>query len=111
MKALFVILAVIGLYSLAAIAGECRVTVTRDACPGHEKVSYNKCGGKQTCDEVKKVDKQEMCLKEATRACTVFRTKETKSKKVTATFDGAPLNNGQDFCSPPKPEFNYDKCS
>lgn len=93
-----------------AMAAECVITVTRIACPGREEICYSKCGGKPTCDETKQVASKEACEAEARKNCTVFRPGDTKSKKVTAKYDGAELNGGEDFCAPPKPEFNWDLC-
>ena len=91
-------------------AGDCVITVTRVACPGREEICYSKCNGKPTCDEAKQLDSKDACEKEAIKNCTVFRPGDTKSKKVVAKFDGAPLNGAKDYCDPVKPEFNYDLC-
>ena len=94
----------------SALAGDCVITTTRNACPGREEVCYSKCAGKQTCDETKAMPSKEACEAEALRNCTVFRPGDTKSKKISAKYDGAELNSGKDFCDPPKAEFNWDLC-
>ena len=95
----------------AANAAECVMTVTREACPGHETSCYSKCNGQPTCDETKKVGSKDACEKEAIRNCTVFRPGETKTKKVSAKLNGEALNGGADFCSPAKPEYNFNTCN
>ena len=96
--------------SSSALAGECKMTVTRVACPGHEETCYSKCAGKPSCDEVKKTGSAESCQREAVKNCHVFRPGETKSKKVSATFEGKPLEGGKNFCEPEKPEYQWNSC-
>jgi hypothetical protein len=96
-------------------AGDCEITVGRAACPGKDNEAYEKCKGKpgtpQKCVEIKKkVGSAEACAREALKNCTVFRPGITKSKAITATFDGNPVESGKDFCQPEKPEFNWGQC-
>ena len=95
---------------LTAFAGDCVITVTRIPCPGREAICFSKCNGVATCDETKKVGTKEACEKEATRNCTVFRPGDTKAKVITAKFNDETVNDGKDFCSPAKPEYNYNTC-
>lgn len=96
--------------SAFAFAGECRITTVRTACPGKEEESYKKCGGKQSCDEVKKTGTAAACAKAALASCANVgdRQQTTKSKVLTATFNGKPLEEGKNFCDADRPDFN--KC-
>lgn len=98
------------LTSLNSFAGTCTIHVTREACPGMEKDSYAKCGGKASCDEIKKTGSAEACGKAALEACdnVAARQKQTKNKKITADFDGKPVDSGKNFCEANRPDFN--KC-
>lgn len=92
-----------------AIAGDCVLNVTRTACPGKEAESYKKCDGKQSCEEMKETSSAEACAKEALKACDNARLDITKSKVITASFDGAPVEGGKNFCEANRPDFN--KCN
>ncbi len=97
-------------YASSAFAGECKMSVTRTACAGKEVESYKKCAGKASCEEVKKVGSAEACAKEALKACENMgdRQKITKSKVITATFAGQPVEAGKNFCEANRSDFN--KC-
>lgn len=107
-KVFFVLIALITCE--LSYAGTCTIHVTREACPGMEKDSYAKCGGKPSCDETKKTGSADACAKAALEACdnVAARQKQTKAKKITADFDGAPVEGGKNFCDPGRPDFN--KC-
>jgi hypothetical protein len=109
MKRVMLTLAV-ALSAGSAYAGDCKISVTRTACAGKEAESYKKCNGTKSCDQVKKVDSMEACAKEALKACDNVgdRQKVTKSKVITALFDGKPVQDGKDFCAKDRPDFN--KC-
>ncbi len=92
-----------------AIAGDCVISVTRTACPGKEAESYKKCDGKQSCEELKETASAEACAKEALKACDNARVEITKSKVITASFDGASVQGGKNFCEDNRPDFN--KCN
>jgi hypothetical protein len=94
----------------SAFAGECKLNVERTACPGKESESFKKCDGKPSCAEVKKTGTAASCAKEALKACENVgdRQKITKSKKISAEFDGKPVENGKNFCEESRPDFN--KC-
>lgn len=96
--------------SSAAYAGECKISVARTACAGKEAESYKKCNGAKSCDDTKKSDSADACGKEALKACDNIgdRQKVTKSKVITATFDGQPVQGGKDFCAGGRSDFN--KC-
>lgn len=98
-------------FSGVAFAGNCEITVGRTSCPGKEVECYKKCDGKEVCLEIKKkTASADSCAKEALKNCTVFRPGVTKAKKITASFDGKPVESGKDFCQPEKPEFNWGQC-
>ncbi len=94
-----------------AYAGDCVLKVTRTACPGKEAESYKKCDGKQSCEEFKETASIEACAKETLKACDNVgdRQQQTKSKVITATFDGAPVEGGKNFCDANRPDFNLCK--
>jgi hypothetical protein len=90
-----------------AYAGECVLHVTRTACPGQETVSYSKCNGAQSCDEKKSAASASQCAAKAKKeGCANSRYEITKYKKVTATYDGVPVQGGKDFCVG-HPDFPY----
>jgi hypothetical protein len=91
-------------------AGNCVITTTRTACPGQEADSYKKCGGKPTCDESFAHPTAESCAAEAEEACVNVKDRQqvTKSKTITAKFDGQPVDGGKNFCDPGREDFN--KC-
>lgn len=91
-----------------AFAGECVINFTRTACPGHEVESYKKCDGQQSCEEPKETASADTCAKEALKACENARFEITKSKVITATFDGEAVDGGKNFCDANRPDFN--KC-
>ena len=79
-------------------AADCVLHVTRTACPGQEKESYTKCDGKQSCDEQKPAATATLCAAKAKQGCENHRLDITKYKKITASFDGQPVEGGKDFC-------------
>lgn len=84
-----------------AIAGSCDINYTRTACPGKEEISYKKCDGKQSCTKTVAAASAEECQTKAVAACANDRLDITKSKVITATFDGKPVANkagGSDHC-------------
>lgn len=106
---------VVGLWTGAAMAGNCEIVVSRDACPGKEALSFKKCDGKKVCSEFVEVPDAAACKQAAMAACEVFRPGITKSKSVTSVkFDGTavkPDGADPDFCkSYPKRAAEYNKC-
>ena len=115
MKAVCIMAVVGGLWTAAALAGNCEIVVSRDACPGSEALSYKKCDGKKSCTESVKTSDPAACKQAAIAACEVFRPGITKSKSITSVkFDGTPVKPDgadQDFCkSYPKRAAEYNKC-
>ena len=94
----------------AAFAGECVLHVKREACAGKDKDSYSKCEGKQECDEKPVTASSEKdCMKKALKGCDNARLDITKSKVITAKFDGKPVEGGKNFCEADRADFN--KCA
>lgn len=84
-----------------AVAGTCDVNYTRTACPGKEAISFKKCDGKASCVKTGAADTEEACRVKAVAACANDRLDITKSKVITATFNGKPVKNkagGEDHC-------------
>lgn len=103
MKKVTPVLATTLLLSLSnlAFAGSCEIHFTRTACPGQEEISYKKCNGQQSCSEIVDVADAQGCKTAATQACENQRLNITKSKVITAKFDGAEIKTdagGTDFC-------------
>ena len=93
-------------------SADCVVHYKRTACSGQEPISYKKCGGKQECDKVKRADTKEECMEQAAKSCRNKRLEITKSKVITATWDGEVLTGpyeGGNFCGPDREDFN--KCA
>jgi hypothetical protein len=84
-----------------ASAGTCDISYTRTACPGKEAASFAKCDGKASCIKSTTADTIAACREKAVQACANDRLDITKSKVITATFDGKPVGNkagGPDHC-------------
>lgn len=97
-------LAVVLLSSLSsfAFAGSCEIHFTRTACPGQEEISYKKCSGQQSCTEIVDAADAAACKTATIQACENQRLNITKSKVITAKFDGAELKTdagSTDFCT------------
>lgn len=104
------IIAILTFVSFQAYAGKCVLTTTRVACSAAtESESYSKCGGKASCDEETTAMSEKDCGKKALKGCENARLNITKSKTITATFDGKPVEGGKNFCAADRPDFN--KCS
>ena len=100
------VMAVLALAVSSVMAGECVLQVTRTACPGKDKESFTKCDGKASCNETVPAASAGQCTLKAKSACSNKRLDVTKYKKVTATYDGAPVDAGKDFCTG-HPDFPY----
>ena len=80
---------------------DCAVSYTRTACPGEEGTSYLKCDGKQSCVKYKEADSLAACQQAAMKSCRNRRLNITKSKVITATFQGQAIQSPSgkdDFC-------------
>lgn len=96
--------------TVAIAADDCIVHYNRTACPGRDAKSYSKCGGSKTCDKNEDASTEAACVAAAKAACPNSRLDITKSKRVTARFNGKALKGpyGGSFCAPNRPDFN--KC-
>jgi predicted cobalt transporter CbtA len=102
-----VLTSILSVMSAAAVlADDCVLQITRTACPGKEAESFSKCGGKQSCTEIKPAASAAQCSAKAKEACANSRLDITKYKKITATFGGTPVEGGKDFCVG-HPDFPY----
>jgi hypothetical protein len=104
-----------GLWAATALADNCEIVVSRDACPGKEALSFKKCDGKKVCSEFVEAANAAACKQAAVAACEVFRPGITKSKSVTSVkFKGTavkPDGGDADFCKGyPRRATEYDKC-
>jgi len=87
--------------SFAVNAGECAVNYVRTACPGQEETSYKKCDGEKECTKMKAASSVEECREVATESCSNSRLDITKSKVITAKFEGETIQTASgkdDFC-------------
>jgi hypothetical protein len=106
MKTLWLLFAICMLSN--AFAGDCIIHIKRVACKGKEKDSYAKCNNLNECYMPAKVTESMIeCAKLAKDECINIRKNITKSKEVTATFNGESVM-GKNFCKPNRPDFN--KC-
>ncbi len=103
-----------GATGAVAQEGACALTYTRTACAGQEAESYKKCDGKQSCTVNVQAASADACLEAAVNACSNDRFKITKSKKITATFNGKPVKpkSGElDVClTYPKRDSEFNQC-
>lgn len=97
-----------------ALAGSCDINYTRTACAGKEAISYKKCDGKQSCTKNVTTDTADACRAKAVAACANDRLDITKSKVVSAMFNGKPVKNkagGTDHCQDyADREAEFNKC-
>lgn len=98
----------------SASAGTCEIKYKRTACPGKEEVSYRKCNGKAECTKVKEAADANECATLAVQSCANRRLTTTKSKVISAVFDGQAIkasNGSDDFCTVyEKAAEEFDKC-
>ena len=102
MKKISFVFVIMGFLSSHVVeASICTIHFNRTACAGKETDSYKKCDGKKECDEKKKADSLADCQKLAADACSNSRLTETKSKVITAMFEGKAIKSSSgndDFC-------------
>lgn len=87
---------------------KCEVFYDRTACEGKDKEAYSKCDGKKTCTKVESSEDESECKEEALKACANSRTDITKSKIISAKWNGKEIlskSGKKDFCE------DYDKKS
>lgn len=109
-----VVLAVFASMAHAQAQGECAVHYTRTACPGKEAESFAKCDGKATCVKQVEAATPQACQAAALKACANDRLDVTKSKEITASYQGQALKSAtgkDDFCVDyEKRAAEFDKC-
>lgn len=97
-----------------AFAGSCDINTTRTACAGKEAISFKKCDGKPSCTKTATTDTPDACRAKAVAACANDRLDITKSKVITAMFNGKPVKNkagGTDHCLDyAEREAEFNKC-
>ena len=100
----------LSLASDAFAADDCVIHYNRTACPGKEEEAYSKCGGTKECDKAADASTEAACTAAAKEACANSRLEITKSKRITARFNGKALkgSDGANFCASNRPDFN--KC-
>jgi len=101
MKVRYWVALLLSFASASAMAGSCDLTYTLTACPSKEAISFKKCDGKPTCVKTGTAATAEACQSKAVAACANDRLDITKSKVITATFDGKSIKNksgGTDHC-------------
>jgi hypothetical protein len=98
-----------------AVAGDCAVQYNRTACAGKEAESYSKCDGKASCVQTEQTATAEACQAAALKACANDRLTITKSKVITAKFDGKQVMSAsgkEDFCADyAKRAAEFDQCA
>lgn len=114
MKRACLALATLLLMTTAAYAEDCGINYTRAACPGQEAESFAKCDGQASCTKTEAAASAEACQALAVKACSNNRINITKSKVITATWQGQPLKSASgndDFCLDYAERADeYDKC-
>lgn len=96
----YLLVATLFIFNASAFA-KCIVHYNRTACPGKEEISYKKCKGKKECDKRKPAKTLEQCQKKARKSCKNTRFDITKSKVITATWNGKAIKSAEgdtDFC-------------
>lgn len=97
------------LSSTAFAKDECVLHFKRVACSKEKEAeSFSKCDGKAECDKKIEATSDKDCAKKAMKECENARLNVTKSKEITATYDGKPVMDGKQFCASDRPDFN--KC-
>ena len=107
-----ILASLICLLSGSAFGAVCEVKYVRTACPGQQATSYKKCDGKKSCVKNKPANTVAECQAAALKSCNNGRLDITKSKIITAKFNGKQIKatDGQlNFCKADRPDFN--KCA
>lgn len=79
-------------FSIHAYAGKCEITVTRKACPGHEKEAFKPYMGKETTKVTENADDAAACEKKGEGESKIKRKGTLMEKKVTVAFDGKAID-------------------
>ncbi|MDO9182485.1 MAG: hypothetical protein Q7U04_08750 [Bacteriovorax sp.] len=93
---------------------KCEVNYDRTACKGKEAESYAKCDGKKTCTKIESAEDEMECKDAAYKACANSRIDITKSKTITAKWNGKEVvskTNKKNFCEDyEKKDAEFNKC-
>ena len=76
----------------SAHAGDCRVSVNREACPGKETEAFAPYGGQNPTISVQYAESLSQCQAIATKHAKVVRVKIIKKITVSPFFDNAPMS-------------------
>lgn len=86
-----IILTAILLSTTSVFAGECKISITRKACPGKEAEAFKPYNGKETTEETKSQESAEKCSAFAEKSAKIVRKGTLTEKIVKGTFDGKDL--------------------
>jgi hypothetical protein len=93
---------------------KCEVSYDRTACAGKDSESYAKCEGKKSCTKVESAEDESECKDAALKACANSRIDITKSKIITAKWNGKEIlskSSKKDFCEDyEKKGAEFNKC-
>jgi hypothetical protein len=93
---------------------KCEITFDRTACKGKDAESYSKCDGKKVCTKTESAEDESECKDAALKACANSRTDVTKSKIITAKWNGKDITSKsgkKDFCEDyEKKAAEFNKC-
>jgi uncharacterized protein YdeI (BOF family) len=81
----------VAMFSLVASSAfaECKLSITRTACPGKETEAFKPYDGKTTTEEtIKKATTQDACVKEGEKASKIVRKGTLSKKAVKISFEG-----------------------
>lgn len=78
-------------FSHAALAGDCVISIDRKACAGKETEAMKPYNGKNPTEETKKLDSEDACMKFAEKSAKIVRKGTLTQKSVMAKFDGKDL--------------------
>lgn len=102
------------LFSTINAFAKCEINYDRTACKGKEAESYSKCDKQKACTKTVAAEDQGECQAEASKACENSRIDITKSKIITAKWNGKDLmskTGKKDFCEDySKRAAEFNKC-
>lgn len=79
------------LAGITAHAGDCKISITRKACPGKEAEAFKPYSGKETTEESKAQDDVAKCEAFAEKSAKIVRKGTLTEKIVKGSFDGKDL--------------------
>ena len=84
------------LISGVAVAGTCKLQITRTACAGQEVAAFKPYGGKETTEETHDMKDAAACEAEAKKTSKIIRKGTLMAKLVKAEFDGKSMGPFED---------------